>query len=229
MRRITRVCMTSSARCYLAWLIQLVLDQYLSPCSAEPQKELASLLSFIYIIQVYAIIMSLHDDTNAFRQTPTTEAYISRWKSASQEQDKVLSEVLARNLELETRVKSLEYENWTIRKMLEKCRADSQMDELTKQELKTRIDILNSEQESFRVRASLRHLNSSDSPTPNHHRMRTHLLYVLWMVTAVSSPRICFAKGKQVALPLPNGFRSALMSTCGNHKHVFHPAFASSS
>jgi hypothetical protein len=95
--------------------------------------------------------MSLHDDPNALRTTAITDAYITRWKTASQEQDKVLSEVLAKNMALEARVKALEYENWTIRKMLEKCRADTQMEEVQKQGLMSQIDILMSEQESFKV------------------------------------------------------------------------------
>jgi hypothetical protein len=95
--------------------------------------------------------MPLHDDPNALRTAAITDAYITRWKTASQEQDKVLSEVIAKNMTLEARVKALEYENWTIRKMLEKCRADSQMEEVQKQGLVSQIDILMSEQESFKV------------------------------------------------------------------------------
>lgn len=94
--------------------------------------------------------MSFHDDPNALKPSPM-DTYIARWKAASSEQDSVLSECLAKNLELENRVKALEYENWTIRKMLEKCRADSKMEEVQKQSLKTKIDILTSEQESFKV------------------------------------------------------------------------------
>jgi hypothetical protein len=95
--------------------------------------------------------MSLHDDPNALRTTATTDAYIARWKTASREQDKVLSEVLAKNMTLEARVKALEYENWTIRTMLEKCRADSKVEEVQKQGLMSQIDILISEQDSFKV------------------------------------------------------------------------------
>jgi hypothetical protein len=76
---------------------------------------------------------------------------VARWRSSLREQDKILTEVLARNLELEARNKTLEYENWVMKGMLDKVQNEKKKDSSKRYELKTQIDILKSEQDSFKV------------------------------------------------------------------------------
>lgn len=103
--------------------------------------------------------MSRHEDMNLSSISSQTisgsaaaaDEVISRWRNNLREQDTILTEALARNLELEARNKTLEYENWTMRTMLEKLRSESKKEGSKRSELKTQIDILKSEQESFKV------------------------------------------------------------------------------
>lgn len=100
--------------------------------------------------------MSFNDTTSG--SAPKTNAHdeiVLRWREASKEQDQILSDVLARNLELEARVKELEYVNWRLRDQLKDYKTELKVQEEKKLALRTQFETIKSENDSFKNENSL--------------------------------------------------------------------------
>ena len=97
--------------------------------------------------------MSHHDHCTTPATTRPSDDYVQRWNKASKEQDKVFEDLCSRNIELEKQVKTLEYDNWRLRSELDALRADQATANAKEKELMSDIDVLRSEQESFKVSA----------------------------------------------------------------------------
>jgi phage shock protein A len=98
--------------------------------------------------------MSLHGASKPAPIVSTTDEYVTRWRTVSKEQDQILSEVLQKNLELEARVKALEYDNWRTRTQLDKYKAERQTLDEKRRALKTEIEMMKSENDNFKVRST---------------------------------------------------------------------------
>lgn len=98
--------------------------------------------------------MSLHGSSKSAPILNATDDYVARWRLVSKEQDQILSEVLQKNLELEARVKALEYDNWRTRTQLDKYKAERQTLDEKRRALKTEIEVMKSENDSFKVRSA---------------------------------------------------------------------------
>lgn len=94
--------------------------------------------------------MSLHGASKPAPIVSTTDEYVARWRTVSKEQDQILSEVLQKNLELEARVKALEYDNWRTRTQLDKYKAERQTLDEKRRVLKTEIEMMKSENDNFK-------------------------------------------------------------------------------
>ena len=108
--------------------------------------------------------MSCNDGPNAVPITSATDEYVSRWRLVSKEQDQILSEVLQKNLELEARVKALEYDNWRIRTQLDKYKAERQTLEEKRRTMKTEIEAMKSEVDVVKVRLDCQPLSPRSVP-----------------------------------------------------------------
>jgi chromosome segregation ATPase len=95
--------------------------------------------------------MSLHDSSKSAPIVSATDDYVARWRLVSKDQDQILSEVLQKNLELEARVKALEYDNWRTRTQLDRYKAERQTLDEKRRALKTEIEVMKSENDSFKV------------------------------------------------------------------------------
>lgn len=95
--------------------------------------------------------MSFNDSSSAAPKASASEEIVVRWRAASKEQDQILSDLLARNLELEAQVKELEYVNWRLRDQLKDYKAEVRVQKGEKDTLKSELDIVQSENESFKV------------------------------------------------------------------------------
>jgi uncharacterized protein YaaN involved in tellurite resistance len=96
-------------------------------------------------------IMSKYDDATPSRTSTTSDEFISRWEQVSREQDTIVAELITRSKELESQVKTLEYENWMNRTLLEKLKADAVKDNAKQQDLQKEIQVLKSKYESLKV------------------------------------------------------------------------------
>ncbi|PVF95524.1 hypothetical protein CPB86DRAFT_572919 [Serendipita vermifera] len=99
--------------------------------------------------------MSKYDDAKPSRTSTTSDQFISRWEQVSREQDTIVAELITRNKELESQVKTLEYENWMNRTLLEKLKADSAKDNAKQQDLQKEIHVLRSKYEGIKNSANM--------------------------------------------------------------------------